>query len=198
MSATQGAYSTAQFLLDVTQGARIASSALSARSPPAAARSGARRPGARRRRLAGGAQARRTAPQLLRPGLLRQPARRRRRATPGIARRRTTSTASLAADRSGHDRALSRSAPPRTLLARIAALQRHERLVVADLPGGAEGVADLRALSARDAPRGELLIVVQRVPDAAGDELLWSGAPAGCRAAAGSELSSAEHRTSAG
>lgn len=46
---------------------------------------------------------------------------------------------------------------------------------MADLPAGAEGLADLRALSATREP-GELLLAVQRVSDARGGELLWMGA----------------------
>ena len=58
-----------------------------------------------------------------------------------------------------------RWAARRTLLARVAALRASRRLVVADLPASREGLADLRALSAARAA-GELLLVVQRAPDA--------------------------------
>jgi hypothetical protein len=62
------------------------------------------------------------------------------------------------------------SAP--TLLAHVARLLAHKRFVVADLPAGMAGSADLRALSAARAA-DELEIVVQRPPDAPGHELLW-------------------------
>ena len=62
--------------------------------------------------------------------------------------------------------------------------------MVADLPAGAEGVADLHALSA-SRERGELVLAVQRVPDAHGGELLWIGATGVAGAGAGaSELTS--------
>jgi hypothetical protein len=64
---------------------------------------------------------------------------------------------------------------PATLLARIAALQRSHHLVVADLPSGAAGYADLHTLAATR-PSGELLTVIQSSPDTPGHELLWSAA----------------------
>jgi hypothetical protein len=168
MSAAQGSYTTAQLLLDITQGARVTSSAYSPTTPPAlslrAAGAGAV--------VAGWRTARKRAedaPQLLRPGLLAAQ-------IPGGAAYAGIAGAddvdgAVAADRAGRVAALSLGTAP-TLLARVAALRQHRRFVVADLPGGAEGDADLRALSA-SRPAGELLIVVQRTPDAPGHELLW-------------------------
>jgi hypothetical protein len=188
MSATQGRYSTAQFLLDVTQGARIAASAYPTRSPPQLSlrRSGAGAlvagwPAVRRR--AG------QAPQLLRPGLLAGE-------LPGGAGYAGSATADdvdgiVAAGLDGRIAAVSLG-PPNTLLERVAALQRVDSLVVVDLPAGIPGLADLRALVARRAA-GELLLMVQRAPDAPGHELLWSAA-AGLRGGGAHELSSSSTR----
>jgi hypothetical protein len=184
MSATQGSYSTAQFALDITQGARIASTAYSTPRPPPLA---LRREGGGAA-VEGWAYARRradAAPQLLRPGLL---------ATwvvggagyAGIAGAQTADGA-LAANREGRLAAVSLG-PPGSLPARIASLRRSLAFVVADLPGGARGAADLRALASRRAP-GELLIVIQRVPDRRGGELLWAAA-AGLPGGGGRELRS--------
>ena len=125
------------------------------------------------------------APQLLRPGLLAAQ-------IPGGAAYAGITGAErtdgvIAADREGQIAAVSLGSE-RTLLARIAALRAGRRLVVADLPGGAQGLADLRALSERR-PAGELLIVLQRAPDAPGHELLWVAA-AGLRGGGGRELTS--------
>jgi len=170
LSANQGGYTKEQLLLDITQGARVASSAYPQSRPPAlslrATGAGAVVEGwqaARRRAEA--------APQLLRPGLLAA------QIPGGVGYAGIAGgdhiDGTVASDRDGHIAAVSLGAPG-TLLARIAALRREKRLVVADLPGGAEGRADLRALGeARTA--GELLIVLQRVPDAPGHELLWAG-----------------------
>jgi hypothetical protein len=184
MSATQGRYSSAQFLLDSTQGARIAASAYPTTSPPTLSlrRSGA---GAL---VAGWPAARRRAeqaPQLLRPGLLAGEL----AGGAGYAGIATSDDVDgvAAADRNGHVAAESLG-PVSTLLERTAALQRSHSLVVADLPAGAGGLADLRALAARRAA-SELLLVVQRAPDAPGHELLWSAA-AGLAGAGGGELSS--------
>jgi hypothetical protein len=93
----------------------------------------------------------------------------------------------LAADRSGHIAAFSLGTA-QSLLARLTALRSGRGFVVADLPGGAEGLADLRALSgARTA--GELLIVVQRSPGGRSGELLWT-AVGGLAGGGGHELSS--------
>ncbi len=86
----------------------------------------------------------------------------------------------LAANRSGHITAVLGSSS--TMLSSIDELQARHRLVVADLPRGPQGYADLRALAA-SRPTGELLVVIQRPPDEpnnttagqAGRELLWVG-----------------------
>jgi hypothetical protein len=171
MSATEGRYTTEQLLLDITQGARIASSAYAHARPPALAL----------RLLAAGAvvegwaAARRRAeraPQLLSPGLLASsiPG---GGAYAGITGADHTDGAA-AADREGHVAAVSLGSPP-TLPARIAAIARFKRLVVGDLPGGSEGYAALRTLG-RTRGNGELLLVVQRAADRPGGELLWLAA----------------------
>jgi hypothetical protein len=184
MSATQGQYSSAQFLLDLTQGARVASSTYPSASPPPLA---LRALGAAGHVEGWGAATRRAdeAPQLLRPGLLAG------QITGGAGYVGVLGADDIdglaAADTHGRIAAVSLGAPA-TLMARIAAMRRSRRLVVADLPGGSEGHTDLRSLSAaREA--GELVLVVQRVPDARGAELLWSAA-AGLAGGGGRELSS--------
>jgi hypothetical protein len=167
LSATQGRYTSAQFLLDITQGTRVASSAY-ASSPPALS---LRQVGAGASVVGWRSALRRAedAPQLLQPGLLAS-------RIPGGAAYAGISGATnidsvAAAGRDGRVAAASLGTP-QTLLARIAALQRSHSLVVADLPRGDGGYADLRALGeAREA--GELLIVVERSPNAPGHELLW-------------------------
>lgn len=184
MSASQGQYSSAQLVLDISQGARIASSAYSTPSPPELSL----RPSGAGAAVVGWQAARKRAeeaPQLLQPGLLAAQ-------VPGGAGYAGITGAevvdgALAADRSGHIAALSLG-PASTLMARVAILRRRERLVVADLPGGAEGRADLLALSQGRAA-GELLIVVQRLADARGGELLWTAA-GGLAGGGGRELSS--------
>ena len=184
MSASQGPYSRAQFLLDVTQGARVADSSYPRESPPALS---LRRAGAGALVLGWRAARERAeqAPQLLRPGLLASQ-------IPGGAGYAGITGAGdldgvLAADREGSIAALSLGSAA-TLLARVAALRARERLVVADLPGGSEGHEDLLTLDAQRAP-GELLIVLQRVPENRGGELLWAAA-AGLAGGGGHELSS--------
>jgi hypothetical protein len=184
LSATQGGYTSAQFLLDITQGARVASSAYATSRPPALSPrqigSGAS--------VAGWQDALRRAedaPQLLQPGLLAS-------RIPGGAAYAGISGATnidgaAAAGRDGRIAAASLGTP-QTLLARIAALRGSRSLVVADLPGGRAGYADLRALS-EARPAGELLIVVERSPDAPGHELLWV-AIGGLKGGGGKELSS--------
>ncbi len=212
MSASQGSYSAAQLLLDITQGARIASSAYSTEHPPRLAlrisdpRSAGGRVGepiaeagaagpAVEGAIAGWPAARRraeSAPQLLRPGLLAAQ-------IPGGAayvgvRAHSTVDAIAATDRGGRVAAVSLGATS-SLLARVTALRRAHPLVVADLPAGPGGRQDLRALSATRAP-GELLLVLQRARSAPGHELLWAAAaglsgeaPAGpSRAAAGADV----------
>jgi len=183
MSATQGPYATEQFLLDVTQGARLASSAYA--SPPPALSLTPMGAGAT---VAGWQSARRRAegtPQLLRPGLLAS------EIPGGAAYAGIAGTDDIdgviAADREGHVAAVSLGTSP-TLLARVASLSRYKRLVVVDLPGGALGYSDLGALSVGRAA-GELLIVVERASNAPGHELLWTAAD-GLSGGGGRELSS--------
>ncbi len=177
MSATQGPYSAEQLLLDITQGARIASSAYSSTGPP---------PMTLRTLGAGGAigaigkitgwqAARRraeNAPQLLRPGLLAAQ-------IPGgaayVGIAGTDDTDAIAAANRGGGVAAVSLGPTSSLLARIVLLRRAHPLVVADLPAGRVGYEDLRALSATRA-RGQLLLVVQRARSPRGHELLWAAA----------------------
>ncbi len=182
MSATQGAYTPAQLLLDITQGARIARSAYSPTDPPAAVAAHARRrtgddpragrPArrARRRRPPAAAPrpARRTDPRRrrLRGHRRRRPPRRDRRRRPHRAQWQPSRS-----DRPDAARPYRGCSPARTAC------------VVADLPAGPTGLGDLRALSAARAP-GELLLVVQRARAPRGHELLWAGA-AGLASGAG-------------
>jgi hypothetical protein len=184
MSASQGQYSADQLLLDVSQGARVATSAYPHSRPPELAL----RPAGAGAIVEGWPAARRRAehaPQLLRPGLLASQ-------IPGGAGYAgitgdSHADAVLAAEMRGRIAAFSLGSAS-TLLARLSALGRAHALVVADLPGGGEGRADLRALSRERAP-GQLLIVVQRVQQPASGELLWTAA-AGLVGGGGMELSS--------
>jgi hypothetical protein len=184
MSATQGAYSSAQLLLDIGQGARVASSAYDTPRPgpmALASRGGAGTiegwPAAVRRAEG--------APQLLRPGLLAE-------SVPSGAGYAGTAgawqlDAIAAADRQGRIGMVSLGGA-QTLAARVAALRAGRRLVVCDLAQGTAGVAELRAL-ARARPSHELLIAVERAPDERGHELLWAGL-AGLSGGGARELSS--------
>jgi hypothetical protein len=184
MSASQGQYSADQLLLDVSQGARVATSAYGHSRPPALAL----RPVGSGALVEGWPAARRRAeraPQLLRPGLLASQ-------IPGGAGYAGITGVSdtdgvLAAEMRGRIAGVSLGSAS-TLLARLSALTRSHALVVADLPDGAEGRADLRWLSRERAP-GELLIVVQRDQQASSGELLWT-AVAGLAGAGDKELSS--------
>ncbi|MFZ1153574.1 MAG: hypothetical protein WAN93_01575, partial [Solirubrobacteraceae bacterium] len=201
LSATQGAYTTAQLVLDITQGARVSSSAYKPAAPPflslpveaqagAQATSGAANEPTGSKRKAVTTRARssqvqmwsavlaraHSAPQLLHPGLLaaQVPGGGAYLAGNGI----EAADGVIAADRSGHVAALLSSGS--SLLSGINALRAHHRLIVADLPTGPEGYADLRVLAAAR-PAGELLVVIQRVADEpnnatsgqGGHELLW-------------------------
>jgi hypothetical protein len=184
MSAAQGTYITEQFLLDVTQGARVASSAYPTPRPPALSV----QPIGASAVVGGWSEARKraeAAPQLLRPGLLAS------RIPGGAAYAGITGEADIdaiaAAGMAGQIAELSLNAAP-TLLARVTAVNRRRRLLVVDLPGGVQGYGDLRALSAGRSP-GELLLVVQRAQAGSGGELLWVGA-AGLPGGGGRELSS--------
>jgi hypothetical protein len=184
MSASQGEYSRAQLLLDMTQGARVASAAYPHAQPPqlSLTPSGA---GA----IVAGWQAAREraedAPQLLRPGLLASQ-------VPGGAgyvgiTGATDTDGVLAADRDGRVALVSLGSAS-TLLARVAAARASKELVVADLPNGSEVRVDLLALSRGRSP-GELLLVVQRTSSAPAGELLWTAA-AGLAGAGAKELRS--------
>jgi hypothetical protein len=184
MSASQGQYSPDQLLLDISQGARVATSAYPHSRPPALALRPAG-PGAIVEGWPAARERAERAPQLLRPGLLASQ-------VPGGAGYAGLAGASdtdgvLAAEMRGRIAAVSLGSPS-TLLARLSALTRSHALVIADLPGGAEGRADLRSLSRERAP-GELLIVVQRDQQASSGELLWTAA-AGLAGGGARELSS--------
>src|SRR5438105_10330469 len=184
MSAAQGTYSRAQLLLDMTQGARVASSAY-ARSRPAPL---SLVPAGEGGMIAGwGAAVRRAhgAPALLRPGLLAA------RIPGGAAYAGITGTdaldAVLASDQAGRVRTVS-IGPAGTVAARAATLAERARLVVCDLAAGAAGRAQLRALQTRRGT-GPLLLVVQRGGGSA-HRLLWAAA-AGLEAGAARDLTSA-------
>jgi hypothetical protein len=171
MSASQGEYSREQLLLDISQGARVATSAYPHARPPQLSLSAVGRGAV----VAGWRSARERAehaPQLLQPGLLAS------EITGGAGYVGLAGVGDidglLAANRGGHIASLSLG-PASSLLARVAAARREERLVIADLPGGEEGRAELLALSGSRSP-GELLLVVQRVDNATAGELLWSAA----------------------
>ena len=184
VSATQGVYIPEQLLLDITQGARISSSAYGALHPPPLT---VRQTGAGGV-ISGWAAARRRAegaPQLLLPGLLAS-------AIPGGGAYAGITgqgdiDALAGADRAGRIALLSLGAPS-TLLERIAVLGRRRRLVVADLPGGAAGREDLRALAGNRAT-ARVLIVLERPAGGGDHELLWAGI-AGLRGGGSRELSS--------
>ncbi|MGH2911031.1 MAG: hypothetical protein ACRDJ3_01000 [Solirubrobacteraceae bacterium] len=189
MSATQGKYVADQMLLDMTQGARVAYSSYSSTYPPSLSSLSFGPPrSARVEEWSAVLERAKSAPQLLDPGLLAS-------SIPGGAgyatpyvengsktvgtsvdiSMRDTSPRTvdwpLAADRSGKIAAVS-FGPPSTLLARIEKLRAAHRFVVADLPRGAKGYADLRALAA-SRPPGELLGVIQSAREVPGSELLW-------------------------
>jgi hypothetical protein len=194
LSATQGNYTTAQFLLDITQGARVSYSSYSPALPPklpllptgqpfSAAVSRAAPAPAIAETGAGGQvfrwlQAVRRAdgaPQILQPGLLAS-------AIPGGAAYAGVAGGNaesaehfdglIAADRSGHVATVSLGRAA-SLLARIGRLSQRHALVVADLSPGSAGTAQLRVLTAQR-PADQLLLVVQGAPDKRGYELLWT------------------------
>jgi len=184
LSATQGTYEPAQMLLDIGQGARISSSAYGGPVPPLLLGSGG-----------GGAQfpewgkvlrRARDAPQLLEPGLLAA-------SIPGGAGFvgagiKGVGGAFAAANRAGRIAGFSLGSAD-SLLERIAMMSKQRRLVIADLPSGAAGLADLRSL-ATSLPPGEPLIAVDGQPPGPGRELLWAGV-AGLAGGGGHELTSA-------
>ncbi len=164
LSATQGTYTTAQFLLDLSQGARVSYSSYTPQHPPVLSlANGYVRPWSQVLERAHGA------PQILEPGLLAS-------SIPGGAAYvglagSSDENGAAAANRSGHIAAISLGSAA-TLLARIQRQSAAHRLVLADLPAGPAGYADLRTLTA-GRPAGELLIVLPRVAPAPGNELLW-------------------------
>jgi hypothetical protein len=186
LSASQGRYSRAQLLLDISQGARVASSAYPQAEPPPLRLQARAGEGIIERWPAAVARAR-AAPELLIPGLLAA-------SVPGGAGYVAvlgmgTPDAAAAATRDGRvlDVSLADAA---SLPARTTALLARRRLVVVDLANGSSGLAQLEALT-RLRGAGELVIVVQRSADRAHGALLWTAA-AGLVAAGGGgkELSS--------
>lgn len=184
VSASQGLYTRIQLLLDLGQGARVASSAYASSRPPALSV----RPRGTGGLVEGWARAVRRAqdaPQELQPGLLAG-------SLPGCAAYAGTSGAgdldAIAAARPGGRVAVLSLGPAASLPGRIAGLLRRCPLVVADLPGGASGAAQLAGLARARAP-GELLLALQRAPDGQAGQLLWGGA-AGLPGGGGRELSS--------
>ena len=168
MSAAQGTYTTTQLALDITQGSRVSTSAYSPQRPPPLSLR-ARGAGAVVKQWQAALRRAHDAPQVLEPGLLASQ-------IPGGAGYAGITGGSYldgvsAADRGGRIATLSLGSAA-TLPARIAALTTRRQLVVADLPAGAGGLSDLRALSATR-PADQLEIVVQRAADAPGNELLW-------------------------
>jgi hypothetical protein len=168
MSGAQGIYTTTQLALDITQGARVSTSAYSPQHPPPLSLK-AQGAGAVVAQWQAALRRAHGAPQVLEPGLLASQ-------IPGGAGYAGIAGNSYldgisAADRGGRVAALSLGSAA-TLPARIEALETRKQLVVADLPAGAPGLSDLRALSAARGAE-ELEIVVQRAPDAPGNELLW-------------------------
>ena len=184
MSATQGAYTREQLLLDIGQGARIATSAYRHRRLPravAGARLPARSSPAGKRRSGA-----REAPAAAPPGPARRAAFPAAQAYAGYAGAEL-STRVAAADRHGHVAAVSLGSAS-NCCSRASRCGRSKRLVVCDLPGGTEGLADLRALS-RSAARGRAAARPAARAEDGGDELLWAAA-AGLRGGGGHELTS--------
>jgi hypothetical protein len=168
LSAAQGSYTTIQLMLDITQGSRVSTSAYSPVRPPVLTLQ-PRGAGAAVEEWQAVLERARDAPQILEPGLLAA------QIPGGGSYAGITGFNDVdgvaAANRGGRIAALSLGSAA-TLPARVTALSEHERLVVTDLPAGTGGLSDLRALSAARRA-GELAIVVQRAPDAPGNELLW-------------------------
>lgn len=212
MSATQGTYKADQMLLDITQGARVAYSSYNPSHPPSL-NSLSLGPALSAQISSWPAVLKRArgAPQLLEPGLLAdaipggagyvapfprgdsptgssteldiaKPAASGQSTNFEPAASPLTADWPLAANRSGRIAAVS-FGPPSTLLTRIDRLRAGHRLVVADLPAGSPGYADLRVLVA-NRPAGELLGVVQSSREGVSGDLLWTalaglGAPYG-------------------
>ncbi|HEY1450260.1 MAG TPA: hypothetical protein VGF47_04845, partial [Solirubrobacteraceae bacterium] len=173
LSAIQGTYSSEQMLLDVGQGARIATSAYDSPTPPSIGDWPA---------VLARAKA---APQTLQPGLLAS-------SVPGGAGYVGVNGlwglgGPVAVDERGRIGALSFGSGAR-LLTRIGAMRARKQFVVVDLPGGAAGSSDLHELAATR-PADELLIVLQGAVGKHGHELLWMGI-AGLQGGGQRELSS--------
>jgi hypothetical protein len=178
MSASHGRFKTDQFLLDLTQGARVADSAYSDSTLPALVLVPS---GGGSSRIDGWQSARshaRSAPQTLTPGLLAN------QLSGGTAYAAVTGgsyrDAAAAADESGRIASVSLGSAA-TLPRRISAQAADHRLVVSDLASGPAGLAQLSRLS-HTRSTGELLIVVQRVHREREGSLLWvgvGGLPAG-------------------
>lgn len=187
LSATQGSYTTAQMLLDITQGARVSNSAYNSPpppslqipvAPPAIASQGG--PPSAERALAVDGHTRRWssgvlngvqaypwskvlerahgAPQLLEPGLLASRVRGGAGYVPAAGV--GSEDGILATDRSGRIAAV--AIGPSGQLAAIERLRASHELIVADLDTGVQGHTELRALTATR-PQGELLLVIERV-----------------------------------
>jgi hypothetical protein len=179
LSATQGTYRTSQFLLDVTQGARVSDSAYDRPQPATLGLATGREGAADGQILPWGLVVKhaRSAPQLLLPGLLagQVPG---GGAYVGIAKQSLTD-ALLAAGTGGRVASVWLGSAG-GLLTRLQALRAYRRLTVADLPSGPSGYEDLRALL-RTRPAGELLLAIERPtnPPLSGPEahgLLWIAA----------------------
>jgi hypothetical protein len=197
MSASQGLYTPTQLLLDIAQGARVAASIYPGPVPPRLRL----RPRTGAATIEGWQAASRraaAAPALLRPGLLAG-------SVPGGAgyvgiAGSDYPDGALAAGVNGHVAAFS-SGSASTLPARVEALLARKRLVVADLPGGGAGRADLLAL-ARTRGADELLIAIGRDERVGAGQLLWTAVAGLSRDTQGAGLSSetqgagprAEHR----
>ena len=137
MSAAQGSYTTAQLLLDITQGSRVSTSAYSPQRPPALSLQPRGTAGAVVEGWQAVAQtrARRAAGPRTGAARIADPRRRRLR---GDRRGNATSTESRQPTDAARSRR-SRSGSAATLPARIAALSAREQLVVADLPPALAG-----------------------------------------------------------
>ena len=195
MSASQGTYSPTQLQLDISQGARIASSAYPTPVPAPLSLAGEGEP------LTGwrAVKARATsAPQELTPGLLSSsipgggayaapgspnivvaaPGKPPHGNAPGgetpAPRADGGGAFAVAADRGGRIASVSIDVAA-TLTRRIEGLLGTHRLVVADLSGGSAGIRQLAGLLSRRAA-GRLVIAVQRVPAGKRGQLLWVGA----------------------
>ncbi len=186
MSASQGTYTPAQLQLDITQGARIASSAYPTPVPPSLSLEGNRVTGW------GAVKARAAAaPQELTPGLLASSVQgggayagaegpRVSRIVPGkppvliTGLREADRAFAVATGRGGEVAGVSFGSAA-TLPARIEALLGRHALVVADLGPLARGREQLRVLLAHRPP-GELVLAVQRLPAGKRGQLLWLGA----------------------